>query len=51
MIKLIRISAPHFVAGIELGGRSADIIKYMKNWPLYKIKKYCLSKGWKIEIL
>jgi len=60
--KLIRIEAPHFVAGIEtymaLGRldycekaypihRVAPIINYMKGWPVHRIFHYCKRKNWK----
>lgn len=40
--------APHFVAGIEIGGEAAPIIKYMHNWSEEQIAEYCNHKGWKI---
>lgn len=58
---LIRITAPHFVAGVDtckmstsvLGWEEdgydndcAPIVKYMRHWKPYKIKLYCRSKGW-----
>jgi len=61
LIKLIRIVAPHFVAGIEIlrvptgilgctenkyDNNCAPIIKYMKCWSPYKIKCYCEDKKW-----
>ena len=49
---MIRITALHFVAGIDpKTGNIAPIIKYMKSWPLAKIKSYCASKKWKVEII
>jgi len=60
-LMLIRIVAPHFVAGIEifkisdgvLGlendeyyNKCAPILKYMKEWSPYEIKQYCIKKGW-----
>jgi hypothetical protein len=48
---MLRISAPHFVAGIVRGGRCAPIINYMKGWTLSQIKEYCHSKKWQVEIL
>jgi len=50
---LIRISS-YFVAGIiikESINKCAPIIKYMKNWNFAKIKRYCLKKNWKLEII
>lgn len=46
----LRIEAPHFVAGCA-NGKCAPIIKYMENWPVERIKSYCASKGWKLEIV
>ena len=51
---LIRITAPHFVAGAitEVGigndyvAKAAPIIRYMKGWPVYKVKAYCAKKRW-----
>ena len=61
---LIRITAPHFVAGLELQThnfqrrgqpsvcvKAAPIIAYMVGWRLEKIRLYCKSKGWEIEVL
>jgi len=63
---LIRITAPHFVAGIvtycEDGRydydlkrvpihRTAPIVKYMKGWTISRIKHYCKKRGWKVEEL
>ena len=46
---MIRIVAPHFVAGIEPYGRFAPILHYMKNWSPEEIMKYCGKKGWGYE--
>lgn len=51
--RLIRITAPHFCAGADIGENSevvfsAPIIKWMKGRKLWWIKKYCESKGWMI---
>lgn len=57
---MIRIVAPHFVAGAELtiNGRYIDkskkiapIIYYMRNWNIEVIKDYCIRKGWKLEFI
>ena len=66
MNKLIRITAPHFVAGIETYSESgrydgypnelveihrcAPIIKYMKSWTMGRIKHYCDRKHWIYEV-
>lgn len=46
----LRITAPHFVAGIA-DGRAAPIVQYMKDWSPRQIKEYCDSKGWFLEQL
>lgn len=48
---LLRIVAPHFVAGLVLNVRAAPIIKYMLYWELNKIQQYCKHKKWTVEIL
>lgn len=48
---LLRITAPHFVAGIVKQGAVAPIIRYMEGWTLAKIKAYCRSRGWTLEVL
>lgn len=47
---LLRIVAPHFVAGIVRGGDVAPIIAYMKGWTLRQIRAYCAKRGWSVEI-
>ena len=47
---MLRIVAPHFVAGIVRGGLCAPIIKYMKGWTLAQIRAYCKKKKWEVEI-
>lgn len=47
--KLIRVIAPHFVAGFETDGvviRAAPIMKYMVGWTDEKTRSYILKKGW-----
>ncbi len=46
--KFIAIVAPHFTAGVEIGGKVAPIVHYMKQWDEAKILSYCRSKGWKV---
>jgi hypothetical protein len=48
---LLRIVAPHFVAGVVFYARAAPIISYMESWDYSKIVWYCGKKGWKIENL
>lgn len=64
--ELIRIEAPHFVAGIEIDGatgrydcddklvsihRCAPIVKYMKGWSTARIMRYCRVKRWKCRMV
>ena len=48
---MLRITAPHFVAGIVRGGLAAPILRYMKGWTLAKIQAYCKAKGWHVEVM
>lgn len=48
---MLRISAPHFVAGIVRGGDVAPIIRYMKGWTLTQIRAYCERKRWAVEVM
>jgi len=52
---LIRITAPHFVAGIikEHGKpcHYAPILKWMAGWTNQAIERYCKWKGYKIEFI
>ncbi len=50
MPTVVRIIAPHFVAGIVQGGAVAPIIHYMKGWTLREIRDYCQKKNWEIEV-
>jgi hypothetical protein len=46
---LIRITAPHFVAGI-IRGDAAPILHYMRGWSVARIRAYCAWKGWDCEV-
>lgn len=46
---MIRILAPHFVAGIIPAERAAPILSYMRMWSVERIVRYCQSKGWQWE--
>ncbi len=46
---LVRITAPHFVAGVVVGCRAAPIIGYMKRWDRGRIVAYCSKRGWEVE--
>jgi hypothetical protein len=48
---MLRIVAPHFIAGIVRGGMVAPIIAYMKGWTLSQIKAYCAKKCWEIQVI
>ena len=54
---LWRITAPHFVAGIELGMwhhivlRAAPIVEYMLGWEGRTVLHYCEKKNWKVEVV
>lgn len=50
-LRLLSIDAPHFNAGIELGGRVAPIIAYMRGWSESRIRAYCVAKRWRIEVI
>jgi hypothetical protein len=47
----LRITAPHFCAGIVRGGLCAPIIAYMRGWTRMRIEEYCVRKGWRCEVL
>jgi hypothetical protein len=52
---LIRVVAPHFVAGVVARGRivieAAPILRYMLGWDGRHFADYCRHKGWKYEVL
>lgn len=52
---LVRIVAPHFVAGIEAeNGRviiAAPILRYMLGWSGKRVASYCAKKGWTWEVV
>lgn len=50
-MKFLQITAPHFVAAIEVGGRCAPILSYMRAWPEQRIRDYCARKGWLVVSL
>ena len=65
-IRVIRIMAPHFVAGVipfkmstgvlgweedEYDNECAPIVRYMRYWKPWQIRSYCIEKGWKYEII
>lgn len=48
---MVRITAPHFCAGIEVGVRAAPILRWMLKLDLLEIFEYCAQKHWRAEIL
>lgn len=52
-ISVIRITAPHFVAGVvPHNGRvvnAAPILRYMIHWDGKRVAAYCKAKGWTWE--
>lgn len=52
---LIRISAPHFTAGLVATNRrvtsTAPILHYMLGWEGRAVADYCDAKGWEWERL
>ena len=53
LVYLIRIVAPHFVAGVihhrGVIVMSAPILRYMIGWDGRRLADYCRAKGWKWE--
>lgn len=52
----MRITAPHFVAGLVLNAnqvvvRAAPILRYMLGWSRHHVRNYCARKHWKVEPL
>jgi hypothetical protein len=53
-MKLVRVVAPHFVAGFESDGtvrRTAPILKVMRGWTDERARRYIARKGWKASIV
>lgn len=46
---MIRIVAPHFVAGVVVGERAAPIVAYMRTWDAARIRGHCRMKRWRCE--
>lgn len=52
--RLVRVVAPHFVAGFVTDGAisfAAPILKYMLGWPDDRARSYIASKGWNATIV
>lgn len=53
-MKLVRVVAPHFVAGFETDGivrRAAPILKYLKGKTDAQARAYIARKGWKASVI
>lgn len=53
-MKLVRVVAPHFVAGFETDGairRTAPILKVMRGWSDERARKYMKRKGWVASVV
>lgn len=53
-MKLVRVVAPHFVAGFETNGtvrRAAPILRYMIGWPDAQARAYMRLKGWRASVI
>jgi hypothetical protein len=53
-MKLVRVVAPHFVAGFESDGtvrRTAPILKVMRGWTDERARRYIARKGWKASVV
>ena len=51
MSVLVRITAPHFCAGVVVRERAAPIVKYMTGWSADRIRAYCHNKRWRCEVV
>jgi hypothetical protein len=51
---MIRIVAPHFVAGVILEDghvtKTAPIVAYMYGWDEDLVRFYCAKQGWQAEV-
>lgn len=53
-MKLVRVVAPHFVAGFETDGvvrRAAPILKYLVGKSDAYVRHYIKQKGWKASVV
>ena len=53
MTRLFQVKAPNFTAGFcvdkkNIVWRTAPIIKWMEEKPLYFVDSYCKKKGWEL---
>jgi hypothetical protein len=53
-MKLVRVVAPHFVAGFETDGvvrRAAPILKYLVGKTDEEARRYIARKGWRASVI
>lgn len=53
-MRLVRVVAPHFVAGFETDGsvrRAAPILAYMVGWDDSRVRGYVARKRWKATVV
>jgi hypothetical protein len=53
-MRLIRVVAPHFVAGFESDGtvrRAAPILGFMTGWSDDRARVYMAAKGWRASVI
>ena len=53
-MKLVRVVAPHFVAGFETDGivrRAAPILKRMVGWNDEKVRAFIVKNKWRASVL
>jgi len=53
-VKLVRVVAPHFVAGFESDGtvrRTAPILKTLRGWTDNRARNYLARKGWRASVV
>lgn len=53
-MKLVRVVAPHFVAGFETDGivrRTAPILKTLRGMTEERARAYIKRKGWKASVV
>jgi hypothetical protein len=54
LLKLIRVTAPHFVAGFETDGivrSAAPILRFMVGWPDDRARDYIKIMGWRAAVI
>jgi hypothetical protein len=52
---LAQIDGKRFMAGIVLRGdkvvEAAPILRYMRGWSRDRVREYCRSKNWRVEVV